>query len=50
MKKTLLTISLGLAMLFTKAQTTGWVVGDGGLLRKTTDAIRFFRLFYENPF
>ena len=37
MKKTLLTISLGLAMLFTKAQTTGWVTGDGGLLRKTTD-------------
>ena len=25
-------------MLFTKAQTTGWVTGDGGLLRKTTDA------------
>ncbi len=38
MKKILLTISLGLAMLFTKAQNTGWVVGDGGLLRKTTDA------------
>ena len=37
MKKTLLTISLGLAMLFSKAQTTGWVVGDDGYAYKTTN-------------